>query len=132
MEMLAFGNSYMRYLSDGYKANTIITENMLTRICTGLTPLTKVPDSDDTTFSEYTNRMKSYAPSQSSNIDFLAEYLFTLAYANIDDPEQYTLDVMNQIKQSNASESDKEQLINGLYMANASLIYSSSANYSSK
>ncbi len=131
-EMLSHANAFMRHTSDGYKANIIITDNLLSQICSSLTPITKLSDSDDVTFSEYTRRMKIVAPRHSASIEYFANYLYTLAYANIEDPEQYTLDVINQVKSSNASDADKEQLISGLQMAHASLLYSTSINYSSK
>lgn len=131
-EMLSHTNAFMRHRSDGYKANTIITDNLLSQICSSLTPITKLSDSDDVTFSEYTKQLQIVSPRQSSSIEYFANYLYTLAYANIEDPEQYTLDVINQVKSSNATDADKEQLISGLQMAHASLLYSTSINYSSK
>lgn len=129
MEIIACCDSKMKTLSQAYRNNKVITISLLNNLCTEVAPISRVSDSDDTSFSMYQNNMKQAKPSQSAYIDYFGEFLFTLAYANIDDPEQYAEEVLRQIKSSNASDLDKEELANGINTAYASFLYSAAINY---
>ena len=132
MELVSFCNYKMRILSDEYRNNYVITSSSLTNLCNNMTPVTKIPYNDDRSFQDYCTLLKYSEPSQAKYIDNIGEYLFTLAYANIDDPEAYTNEVLFQIKNSNVDVSDKGALYNGVVTAYASLHYSACIDYAEK
>jgi hypothetical protein len=132
LELFHFCDSKMGSCSDGYRKNTVINASMIDRMIVETRPIYYVPYKEDMAFSEYCNNLKMMNPNKSAYIDYMYEYLFAMAYGNIEDAEQYTYEVLLNLKNSNASELDRGALTDGILTAYASLLYSASIEYQSK
>lgn len=62
-------------------------------------------------------------PEDGDYIDFAAEYLFTVFYANVD-VDEYTREVLFMINNANMDVSDTELLTSCIQVAHASTIFS--------
>ena len=72
--------------------------------------------------------MKNIYPENADIIDFCAEYIYPMLYANVD-ADDYTKEVLYMLKKSNVDISSSDIAYRGIQIAFASILYSESMTY---
>ena len=115
---------HMHRNSAGYREQVNATAQQKEELSNKLYDLNAVKISDAEDFFAYLNKVKLLDQADSEYLDFASEYLYTCVCSNVGDVRDYTLDVLQQIDGSNASDNDKDKLSQCIIIAYSSLVYS--------
>lgn len=115
---------HMHRNSAGYREQVNATAQQKEELSNKLYNLNAVKISDAEDFFAYLNKVKLLDQADSEYLDFASEYLYTCVCSNVGDVRDYTLDVLQQIDGSNASDNDKDKLSQCIIIAYSSLVYS--------
>ena len=127
--LIFMADRYMCHNSAGYKEQVNATAQQKEELSNKLYNLNAVKISDAEDFFAYLNKVKLLDKSDSEYLDFASEYLYTCVCSNVGDVRDYTLDVLQQIDGSNASDNDKDKLSQCIIIAYSSLVYSAQMEY---
>ena len=113
-------DSIMQNTSTGYKAAPRFTAVQKSGICADLDVLRSI-DTSDMTFDDYCDKLIELNPEGEDYINFVAEYLYIVNYANVD-IDEYTEEVMFMINNANADVEDSSLLFTCMQVAYASTL----------
>ena len=119
--MIQACDSVMRAESAGYAAAGGLSSTMMSEIGSRIEAAMAIDDRN-MDLEAYCNKLKECYPQDSDYIDFMAEFIFTAYYGNVD-VAQYTEQVMFMVRNSNLNVGDSNLLCNCLRIAYASIIY---------
>lgn len=114
-------DSMMRRVSSGYVEAGGLDSNELAMVAAHTDNVRNITD-NDLSFDAYLKQLKAQNPEDADYLDFAAEYLYTVFYANVD-IDEYTDEVMIIVRDSNADIEDSSLLYNCIQIAYASVIY---------
>ena len=117
-------------ISNGFRSDGISGTQML-KINHSLDEIREL-DADQYSFVEYCNKLKALNPEDSDYIDYCAEYLYAAVYANLSSLDDYTGNVVYQIRNSNVAVKDKRLLYNLVQVAYASVVLSQNLQFKNK
>lgn len=118
--LLSRADSIMLDTSTGYAAADRLNGMQKAAIAADADVVRSI-DSSDMTFDEYCGKLTSLNPEDADYIDFVAEYLYVVNYANVDIAE-YTEEVMFIINNANADVEDASLLNSSVQVAYASSV----------
>ena len=119
-------NERMMEMSPNYRASGGMSPEEISSLSAGLEAVKNVDTS--LSYKNYFAELKNEYPESADVIDFCAEYVYTLLYANVD-AEDYTREVLYMIKKSNVDLSDGEAAYRGIQIGYASVLFSQSVTY---
>lgn len=111
----------MRHFSSGYAEEGGLGTAEKKAIAERIENVRNIAD-DNLSFDAYLGRLKAETPEDAGYLDFAAEYLYTVFYANVD-LEEYTGEVVLMIKNSNIDIDDSSLLYKCIQIAHASVVY---------
>lgn len=120
IQLLDRADSIMLNTSIGYKAAPRLTAMQKAGICADLDVLRSI-DTSDMTFDDYCDKLIELNPEDEDYINFVAEYLYIVNYANVD-IDEYTDEVMFMINNANADVEDASLLFACMQVAYASTL----------
>ena len=121
-------NDRMLSMSPNYRRAGGLSEEQISFIATDLERIKSVDGS--LSYKDYFGKMKNIYPENADIIDFCAEYIYTMLYANVD-ADDYTKEVLYMLKKSNVDISSRDITYRGIQIAFASIQYSESMTYTS-
>ena len=121
-------NDRMLAMSPNYRKTGGLTNSQISYLATDLERMKNVDIS--LSYKDYFGKMKEIYPENADIIDFCAEYVYTMLYANVD-ADDYTKEVLYMLKKSNVDISSRDITYRGIQIAFASIQYSESMTYTS-
>lgn len=126
--LLRAANDRMLSMSPNYRRAGGLSEEQISFIATDLERIKSVDGS--LSYKDYFGKLKEIYPENADIIDFCAEYVYTMLYANVD-ADDYTKEVLYMLKKSNVDISNSDIAYRGIQIAFASIQYSESMTYTS-
>ncbi len=120
--LVGTAETLLRYMSVGYSSTGRLATWQLSAIVNDVEAFRNA-DTNELSFDEYCDLLKSLNPADGDYIDFAAEYLYAVVYGNVD-IDDYTEEVFYMIKNSNAGVGDVAMLNKCIQVAYASVLYS--------
>lgn len=124
--LVSMANVGMKLISTEYAATGGLSSQQKSAITSDVNTLRNA-DTEELSFDDYCNLLKSLNPEDSDYIDFAAEYLYIVTYGNVN-IDDYTEEVMYLINNSNAGVDDITILNKSIQVAYASMIFSQCTN----
>lgn len=121
-------NDRMLAMSPNYRNTGGLTNSQISYLATDLERMKNVDIS--LSYKDYFGKLKEIYPENADIIDFCAEYVYTMLYANVD-ADDYTKEVLYMLKKSNVDISSSDKAYRGIQIAFASILYSESMTYTS-
>lgn len=121
-------NDRMLAMSPNYRNTGGLTNSQISYLATDLERMKNVDIS--LSYKDYFGKLKEIYPENADIIDFCAEYVYTMLYANVD-ADDYTKEVLYMLKKSNVDISSRDIAYRGIQIAFASIQYSESMTYTS-
>ena len=121
-------NDRMLAMSPNYRNTGGLTNSQISYLATDLERMKNVDIS--LSYKDYFGKLKEIYPENADIIDFCAEYVYTMLYANVD-ADDYTKEVLYMLKKSHEDISSSDKAYRGIQIAFASILYSESMTYTS-
>ena len=121
-------NDRMLAMSPNYRNTGGLTNSQISYLATDLERMKNVDIS--LSYKDYFGKLKEIYPENADIIDFCADYVYTMLYANVD-ADDYTKEVLYMLKKSNVDISSSDKAYRGIQIAFASILYSESMTYTS-
>lgn len=126
--LIKSSNDRMLAMSPNYRNTGGLTNSQISYLATDLERMKNVDIS--LSYKDYFGKLKEIYPENADIIDFCAEYVYTMLYANVD-ADDYTKEVLYMLKKSNVDVSSTDLAYRGIQIAFASILYSESMTYTS-
>ena len=126
--LIKSSNDRMLAMSPNYRKTGGLTNSQISYLATDLERMKNVDIS--LSYKDYFGKLKEIYPENADIIDFCAEYVYTMLYANVD-ADDYTKEVLYMLKKSNVDISSRDITYRGIQIAFASIQYSESMTYTS-
>lgn len=124
LELMKDASGIMMKMSSGFAAYNGLDGLKMASIAADIDNVRTI-DTSDMTFDEYCDKLIEQNPEDKDYIDFAAEYLYIVNYANVD-IENYTTEVMFMINNSNVGIEDVTVLGSCIQVAYASSVFAGS------
>ena len=121
-ELMLQADSIVRSRSDGYKASSPLSQQEVATVAASIDRMADV-DTKALSADDYCARLKELNPADSAYIDFNAEYLYHILYAN-DDADAYTEQLLYKIEHGNLDVKDASLLAKTVRIGYASIKFS--------
>lgn len=125
-DIVSAANDRMMEMSSNYRRSGGMTQAQINSLAEDLDVIKDVDTS--LSYKEYFAKLKELYPENADIIDFCAEYIYTMLYANVD-VDIYTREVLYMVKKSNLDISDREIAYRGIQIAYASILFSQGMTY---
>lgn len=125
-DIVSATNERMMEMSSNYRNSGGMTQEQINSLANDLDAIKNVDTS--LSYKNYFAKLKELYPDNADVIDFCAEYVYTMLFANVD-ADSYTKEVLYMIKKSNLDISDSDIAYRGIQIAYASILFSQSMTY---
>lgn len=122
--LLGDANAFLRNTSYTCRKEKPISYRTFDTLSRTIQALKNIPDDSSVDFFDYCRSVKAIEQSDSSLVDFAAEYLYTCVCSNVGDMKEYTNNVLRQIDGSNSDSYVKGMLTASILVGYSSLMYS--------